>query len=382
MDLKTRKLCNLPKFYQGVFTVWGMFQKLRTSSDSLFWLLKEPVLYGTRFNIELLAGPFMAQRFISAGVVTLKHVFDMTGRNLSNTEKLASHIGVRSIRTVNHLLNSLKGELTQTEISLCNEYCNGHCQPDSNDIFPSLILAPDFKNCTGPMLELTETLTNNVVTMTGKSMYKSLVKILNKDKLNGRVDTPWRAHFGLDDEVKPEWRTLYKPPLTKKVGDLQWRVLHGIVAVNAFISVINSNVNPFCLQRETVYHCFSECSRLCNFFTLLQQVFTMFGEVFTKEMFILGYRYSQKYRQKCQLFNFVLGQAKMAIYISRRNKVDGSLDCDASTLFVRMMKARLKVDFDFYSSINNIEEFIFIWCYKDVLCSVVDNMWYCGMGLS
>ncbi len=149
------------------------------------------------------------------------------------------------------------------------------------------------------------------------------------------------------------------------------------MAVNALFSVINSNVNencPFCVQRKTVYHCFSECSRLCNFFVLFAPLFLMFEEVFTKEMFILGYRYSQKYRQKCQLFNFVLGQAKMAIYISRRNKIDGSLDCDASTLFVRMIKARLKVDFDFYKSTNNVEELISIWCYKDVLCSIVDNM--------
>ncbi len=51
----------------------------------------------------------------------------------------------------------------------------------------------------------------------------------------------------------------------------------------------------------------------------------------------------------------------MAIYISRRNKIDGSLVCDASVLFVRMIKVRLKVDFDFYMSINNVEEFIFIW---------------------
>lgn len=120
MDLKTHKLCNLPKFYQGLFTVWGMFQKLRTSSDSLFWLLREPVLYGTRFNVEHLTGSFMAQCFISAGTVTLKHVFDLTGPNLSNAEKLASHIGVRSIRIVNHLLNNWKSELAQTELSLCN----------------------------------------------------------------------------------------------------------------------------------------------------------------------------------------------------------------------------------------------------------------------
>lgn len=57
----------------------------------------------------------------------------------------------------------------------------------------------------------------------------------------------------------------YKPPLTKNVGDLQWWILHGIVAVNAFMSVLNQNVQaccPFCDQRENISHCFMHCERL------------------------------------------------------------------------------------------------------------------------
>ncbi len=38
-----------------------------------------------------------------------------------------------------------------------------------------------------------------------------------------------------------------------------------------------------------------------------------------------------------------------------------------------MMKARM-VYFDLYMSINNVEGLIFIWCYKDVLCSIVDDI--------
>lgn len=64
----------------------------------------------------------------------------------------------------------------------------------------------------------------------------------------------------------------------------------------------------------------------------------------------------------------------MAIYISRRNKTEGSLDSDANTIFVRMLKARLKIDFDFYSITNNVEEFLHIWVYENVLCSVVENV--------
>lgn len=128
-------------------------------------------------------------------------------------------------------------------------------------------------------------------------MYKLFVKVLNKCKLNGRADTPWRAHLGVGNEIKPVWRALYKPPLTKRVGDLQWRMLHGVMAVNAFISIVNPNVSadcPFCLQRETIFHCFVDCGRLSAIFHLLQRMFTMFGESFSKQMFNLGFKYCQK----------------------------------------------------------------------------------------
>ncbi len=66
---------------------------------------------------------FCGTAFHFTATVTLKHVFDLTGPNLSNAEKLAAHIGVRSIRIVNDLLNNWKSEFAQTELSLCNDYC-------------------------------------------------------------------------------------------------------------------------------------------------------------------------------------------------------------------------------------------------------------------
>ena len=106
-------------------------------------------------------------------------------------------------------------------------------------------------------------------------------------------------------------------------GDLQWRVLHGAVAVNAFVSVINPGVAdtcPFCPQRETLFHCFLKCGRLSSLFLFLIHLFALFDEVFSDQMFILGYKYNSKNKIKCQFFNFVLGQAKMAIYLCRRKK--------------------------------------------------------------
>ncbi len=62
--------------------------------------------------------------------------------------------------------------------------------------------------------------------------------------------------LGLSMDCRPEWRALYKPPLPREEGILQWRILHGVIAVNAFISLVNPELVsdcPFCMQRETVF---------------------------------------------------------------------------------------------------------------------------------
>lgn len=85
-----------------------------------------------------------------------------------------------------------------------------------------------------------------------KACSKACVKIFNKKGLNQKVDTPWRNVLGLNENVRPEWRALYKPPLTKKTADIHWRVLHGIIAVNAFVSILNPDSSqdcPFCSEK-------------------------------------------------------------------------------------------------------------------------------------
>ena len=56
-------------------------------------------------------------------------------------------------------------------------------------------------------------------------------------------------------------------------------------------------------------------------------------------MFNLGYRYSQKKKDKCQLLNFIVGSAKMAMILSRRNRIETAVDDDAVFVFVKILKA-------------------------------------------
>ena len=377
MDSKRLDASSLPAFYRSVFSVWTLLRKQRQErDDSLYWLLQEPVLFGGLLDCPSCGGPTLSRLLHTAGVSTLGQVVELAGPRLDDPVGLAARMGVRSTRVINQLLKHWKQKLTGHQCLLLTDFCDGALLPNCTDPYPTIGLFPDFKNCSGPLLEPVDPVGASLEDASGKTLYKLMVKTLNQNKLNGRSDTPWRTYLDLDPDVKPAWRSLYKPPLTKKHADLQWRILHGIVAVNSFISVINAAVEekcPFCSQRETVFHCFSECSRLTALFVLLETIFSRYGEIFMKQVFICGFKYTRQQKNKCQILNFVLGQAKMAVYVSRRRKVEEELNVDVVPVFVRMVKSRLLVEFSFYRAAHDLETFQLIWGYGGVLCSVIDG---------
>ena len=100
--------------------------------------------------------------------------------------------------------------------------------------------------------------------------------IYNKRKLSERRDTVWKLRLNVPGGCEPVWRVFYKPPLNKRSGDLQWRILHGALGVNAFVSKINPTVSsecPFCTDKETITHCYLDCHRLKPLFNVLKTVF-------------------------------------------------------------------------------------------------------------
>ena len=91
------------------------------------------------------------------------------------------------------------------------------------------------------------------------------------------------------------WRVLYKLPLPKRAGDLQWRVIHGALATNTFLSkmdVSEAEGCVFCSSPETVIHAFAECSRLTSALALLDVLCGKLGVVFLMGLYILGPMYS------------------------------------------------------------------------------------------
>lgn len=82
--------------------------------------------------------------------MALGHVVELSGLYLDGTAALDSHLKVRSVRFISHMLR--KRQLTSTEQSLLAAYCDGHVHASADDPFPALRILPDFKNSTGCLL--------------------------------------------------------------------------------------------------------------------------------------------------------------------------------------------------------------------------------------
>lgn len=267
-------------------------------------------------------------------------------------------------------------KLTAEELSLLKSFEEGNLLPDMRDPFPEHWITPDLKEMSGILLNLDGLQDLLLKEVNGKVIYKCFVKILYKSTLCDKSDNVWREKFDIGNEVKPFWRVLYKPPLMKKSGDLQWRILKGAVAVNAFVSIINCDVNEgcvFCGLRETIFHCFLECIRLKPLFVLLKQLFLGFEESFTPKAFIYGAGYTRNQRFKWQLINFMVGQAKMAIYISRKNRIKSIHGQDCVLLFKAFTRSRISVEFKYYKEMQDLDTFVLQWCFKEVFCTVFEG---------
>lgn len=378
MDPKRLNLKKFPIFYQNLFKVWSLFKIGRTvSSTSLFCFLQEPLINGSILDLSREQSfPALNGVLCEAKVFTLKDLINVAGPLFLNVNSVANQLGVRSTRMIKHLLGKWKGLFTVDENKLLIDFSLGVMSPNDSDAFPNFAVIADLDDSSGVFLKSESISFLGCNPASGKVLYKLCVLVMNKKQLDKRIDTPWRTVLQLTEEVKPQWRVFHKSPLPKRCGDLQWRILHGAVAVNAFISVLNPSVSeqcPFCTTKETIFHAFMQCVRLKPLFFLLERLFGGFNENFSMEIFIFGFKYCQKHRFKCQLLNFLLGQSKMAIYVSRRNKIESDSGFNILKVFMTLVKSRILIDFPFYSEMNDLGSFVEIWCYKDAVCYLEDD---------
>ncbi|TWW68803.1 Transposon TX1 uncharacterized 149 kDa protein ORF 2 [Takifugu flavidus] len=306
-------------FYSSLFK-WSFVQ-----TDSLHWLLKEPLVCGGRLDVCSSATPGLKEALIRRRMVTLEQLVAAAGPELTDAQAVSSALGVRSVRLIQRSLGLWKQRLSTKEKGLLLLHERGEAETDPTDDFPELHLHPDLLDLGGPLLDGCGS--GSLRSMDRRVLYANIVKTLNKDKLKNREVTVWKDRLG---GQSPQWRTLYKPPIKKRTGDLQWRILHGAIATSAFLSILNPNTSsncPFCDFNESVFHVFTGCSRLVGLFRVL-----------TDE-----------------------GQIK------------NGAACDAVALWKQNVRVRLNLEFCFYKATENLEAFKQQWGHDEVLVKVTEQ---------
>jgi len=170
--------------------------------------------------------------------------------------------------------------------------------------------------------------------------------------------------------------SLYKLPIDKRTGDLQWRITHGAIATNKHVAHLDPSQGvecPFCTQNETLVHLFCECCRLGELFHLLEQWCLLWGECFSFSLFIFGPKYSAKKKQKHVLMNYVFGVAKLSIWISRKHMIQKKGSNEVNGVFLGLLASRLRIEYAYYKLTNNVQCFVEKWSVANVLCVVGDD---------
>uniref|UniRef100_A0A3B5R4A8 Reverse transcriptase domain-containing protein n=1 Tax=Xiphophorus maculatus TaxID=8083 RepID=A0A3B5R4A8_XIPMA len=370
-DFSFLKLKGLPLFYQSVFKSCAFFNLHRSNTnDSLYWLLEEPLVCGARLDVADSTVPGVAGMLSRAGTVTLQHLIQVAGPDFENVQEVASTLGVRSARFTRRFLERVRERLTAEERRLLQRYVAEECHPDPSDSFPDVLLDPDFEEDGGPLLKGNKL---DLCKADSKVLYRCYIKILNKRTLYRRPVSVWTDRFG---GSRPQWRTLYKPPIRKRTGDMQWRILHGAIATTSFLAIISPGVVnecPFCRLSESVFHVFIDCARLPVFFTVLSTFFSLFSVVFTSSVFINGFPHSKATRFKSRILNYLLSEAKMAIYLTRRDKMQAGPHLSIIDVWKINVKARLRLEFCFYKATGNLKEFVDLWGFENRLCSISEQ---------
>ena len=94
------------------------------------------------------------------------------------------------------------------------------------------------------------------------------------------------------------------------------------------------------------------------------------GFLFNQNLLVFSVRYSKERKGKCTVANFLLGQAKLAIYKTHKTEMEEGNGKDLVGVFKVMVRTRVAADFAYYKMTDELLRFNQRWCIGGVICLV------------
>ena len=154
------------------------------------------------------------------------------------------------------------------------------------------------------------------------------------------------------------------------------RIVHGAVATNRHVAHIDPTIVsecPFCGREEAVEHLFLHCVRLTGLLNLLKVWCRGLGILWTDSLYVFGPKYVVVHRDKLCLLNFLVGQGKLAVWLSRKNKIQGSGTLDPELLLRAAVRIRLRIEYAYFKMTHNLPAFHRVWGQGGVLCELDED---------
>ncbi|KAJ3590726.1 hypothetical protein NHX12_008675, partial [Muraenolepis orangiensis] len=359
-------LSGLTPFYTSVLQAWHTFKFTRATSEMPgMWVFEEPLFFNGLLRARTLQSASLRTSLREAGCTKVGHLMKAKATSL---EALRRRSNTSSIRILDQVVKEVCAALPESlrafaeDADLCEQWIE-----DGDYSFPSLEVTPavgDWHEGAGQLLTLRTPHLGTFQACGKKETYNLCVKVLNLRSLAGVRELRWAEFLGPDSSPKGSWRCLYKLPVEKRTADLQWRIVHGAIATNRYRAHLDPELGEgciFCSEVETLEHLFVQCPRLSALFVLLKSWFQGLGEEFSFILFIFGPKYSAKKKGVHTLLNFLSGAAKMAIWLTRRNRVQGVGSVALLPVLRGLLRARLRVEYTYYHLMDNIQAFSHMW---------------------
>lgn len=145
------------------------------------------------------------------------------------------------------------------------------------------------------------------------------------------------------------------------------------VATNRHLVHLNPSVGvgcSFCLEAESGSHLFVQCLRLVSLFSIIIIFLIFWSEFLFWKLFKYGPTYSVQQKRGLVMINFLSDTAKLAIWKTRIIKMLGQGNTSVVPMFLRLVAARMKVEFSHYKLVDCLSMLLNIWGINEVVCLV------------
>ena len=371
-------LNGLAPFYRSVLEAWQVLEATRDREETPgMWLFEEPLFFNSFIETQTLSSASLRSSLREAGCVKLGHLLKATE---TSVEVLGQMARIRSSRLLTRLVEEVVSSLPEPmQRFLENCKPSEHWDEEAEYCFPSLTVVPavgEWEEQEDSFLSFAVPQLGEFEEMGKKAAYQVCVKVCHVRSLAPMKASRWSEFFGPGNSPKGSWRSMYKLPVEKRAADLQWRIVHGAIATNRHIAHLDPGHGVgcgFCGQEETLAHLFLQCTRLEDLFRLLSFWLLGFGEVFSSDLFIFCPKYSVSRKDVHVLFNFIFAMSKLAIWLTRKNRFRGAGSVDPVQVLKGLVAARLRVEYAYHRTVDNLEGFGSRWTVGGVLCMLGDQ---------